>query len=126
MKLLLDEMHAPAVASELRAHGYDAVAVKERLDLIGVSDEELLVAATAEARTVVTENVKDFATLSRRRAAAGDHHAGLVFTHSRRFSRAARNYIQSLSHALIVFVDEHASRLDEAESFVWWLERASR
>jgi predicted nuclease of predicted toxin-antitoxin system len=126
VKLLLDEMHAPAVATELRARGYDAVAVKERPELVGVSDHELLVAATAEGRTVVTENVKDFVALSQRGAAAGDQHAGLVFTHPRRFNRAARNYAQTLSQALGLFVDEHASTLEEVDSFVWWLERANR
>ena len=37
MKLLLDEMHAPAVAARLRDRGHDAVAVKERADLIGLT-----------------------------------------------------------------------------------------
>ena len=42
MKLLLDEMHAPRVAARLRERGHDAVAVKERAELIGMSDEDLL------------------------------------------------------------------------------------
>jgi hypothetical protein len=126
VRLLLDEMHAPAVASELRVRGYDALAVKERPELIVVSDRELLVAATAEGRTVVTENVRDFAALSQQWAAAGDQHAGLVFTHPRRFNRAARNHVQTLSRALGLFVDEHASTLEQVDSFVWWLERPKR
>ena len=126
MKLLLDEMHAPAVAVELRARGYDAVAVKEHAELIGMSDHELLVAATTEGRAVVTENVKDFAALGQRWAAAGDHHAGLVFTHPRRFPRAARNHVRILSQALVQLVDEKASTLRDVESFVWWLEQPQK
>ena len=126
MKLLLDEMHAPEVAAQLRARGYDAVAVNERPELIGLADHELLVAATAEGRAVVTENVKDFAALSQRCTAAGDRHAGLVFTHPRRFRRAARNHVRILSEALGQFIDAQASALRGVESFVWWLEAPDR
>ena len=49
MKLLLDEMHAPSVAALLRDRGHDAVAVKERADLIGLPDDDLL-RAGAQAR----------------------------------------------------------------------------
>ena len=124
MKLLLDEMHAPRVAAQLRGRGYDAVAVKERADLVGLCDEELLRAATAAQRAVVTENVKDFAVLHQRISAAGRRHSGLVFTHTRRFPRSARNHVRVLTDALAVFLDEHGPMLGDVESFVWWLERA--
>lgn len=126
MRLLLDEMHAPAVTAELRARGYDAVAVKERPDLIGVADGDLLVAATADGRAVVTENIKDFAPLHQRLTAAGERHGGLVFTHPRRFPRGARSHVRALSDALAVFVDEQGDTLGDVESFVWWLEKANR
>lgn len=124
MRLLLDEMHAPAVAAHLRNRGHDAVAVKERADLIGLPDEELLRAATADHRAVVTENVKDFAALHRRISAAGQRHTGLVFTHPRRFPRSARNHVRVLADALAVLLDEHGAMLSDVESFIWWLERA--
>lgn len=126
MKFLLDEMHAPNVAALLRDWGHDAVAVKERPDLIGLPDEDLLRAATAEGRAVVTENVKDFAVLHRRLSAAGRRHPGLVFTHSRRFPRAAPNHVRVLADALNVLLGEHGPMLGEVESFVWWLKRADR
>ncbi|MGH9243072.1 MAG: DUF5615 family PIN-like protein [Acidimicrobiales bacterium] len=126
VKLLLDEMHAPAVAADLRGRGCDAVAVKERPELIGISDHEVLVAATAEGRAVVTENVKDFAALAQRWAAAGEHHGGIVFTHPRRFRRAARNHVRVLSEALVQFIDKRSSALQKVESFVWWLEESKR
>ena len=126
MKLLLDEMHAPSVAALLRDLGHEAVAVKERADLIGLPDEDLLRAATADGRAIVTENVKDFAVLHRRFTADGRKHAGLVFTHPRRFHRAAPNHVRVLADALAVFLEEYGSMLSDAESFVWWLERADR
>jgi hypothetical protein len=126
VKILLDEMHAPRVAALLRDLGHEAVAVKERADLIGLPDEDLLRAATAEGRVIVTENVKDFAVLHRRVAAEGQRHVGLVFTHPRRFPSAGRNHVRVLADALDVFLSKHGSMLSDAESFVWWLERADR
>jgi hypothetical protein len=126
VRVLLDEMHAPAVAVELRARGYDAVAVKERSEMIGVADHDLLVAATEDRRAVVTENIKDFALLHQRLIAAGEHHGGLVFTHPRRFPRGARNHVRVLSDALAMFIDEQTSTLGDVQSFVWWLDKANR
>ena len=108
MKLLLDEMHAPGVAVLVRDPGYDAIAVKERADLIGQPDDDLLRAATADGTAVVTENVKDFAVLHRRIVAEGQQHSGIVFTHTRRFPAprrtlragvAARNRTRSRSQS---------------------------
>lgn len=123
MKLLLDEMHAPAVAVQLRERGHDVIAVKERGELIGSHDEDILRAAAADHRALVTENVKDFAVLHRFFSAAGQQHSGLVFTHYRRFPRSAHNHIQVLTEALAVFLNEHVSLLGDVESFVWWLDR---
>lgn len=60
LKLLLDEMHAPEIANRLRDRGHDAVAVKECPDLVGLPDEDLLVAAQLQTRVLVTEDIKDF------------------------------------------------------------------
>lgn len=122
MRLLLDEMHAPHVAERLRSMGHDAVAVKERPELIGLPDEDLLVVAAGERRVLVTENVKDFAVLDRQWAAAGRQHAGLVLTHPRRFPRASPNHVPRLVGALACFVGEDPHRLRAVASFVWWLE----
>jgi uncharacterized protein DUF5615 len=128
VRFLLDEMHAPAVAERLRSLGVDAIAVKERPDLVGTSDADLLAFAAAEGRALVTENVKDFAVLDRHWAAAGNRnrHAGLVFTHPRRFPRAAGTYVRHLTDALALFTEEEAASFRRVASFVWWLERASR
>ncbi len=126
VKLLLDEMHAPGAAALLRDRGHDAIAVKERAELIGLPDGELLRVATADGRVVVTENVKDFAVLHRSITAERQRHAGLVFTHPRRFFRGGQNHVRELADALAVFLGEQGSTLSDAESFVWWLERADR
>ena len=126
MRLLLDEMHAPRAAARLRDRGHDAVAVKERAALIGMSDEDLLQAATVDERAVVTENVKDFAPLHQHISAAGQRHAGLIFTHPRRFPRSAPDHVRVLADALGAFLAEHGPMLDDADSFLWWLEPANR
>ena len=126
MKLLLDEMYAPGVAALLRNWGHDAVAVKERRDLIGLSDEDLLRTATAEGRAVVTEDVYDFAALDRRISAASQRHSGLVLAHARRFPRSVANHARVLADALAAFLSEHSAILDDVDSFVWWLERPDR
>jgi predicted nuclease of predicted toxin-antitoxin system len=126
VKLLLDEMYAPAVAALLRDWGHDAIAVKERADLIGLPDEDLVRIATADDRAVVTENIRDFARLNLLFSARGQPPSGLVFTLSRRFPRFAQNYVQVLADALASLLSEHGAILDDVESFVWWLERADR
>ena len=126
MKLLLDEMYAPSVAALLRDWGHDAIAVKERPDLIRLPDEDLVRAATAEARAVVTENVQDFAALDRSISAAAQNHSGLVLAHARRFPRSVGNHERVLADALTAFLAARGAILDDVESFVWWLERPDR
>ena len=123
MKLLLDEMHSPAVAAMLRDWGHGAVAVTRCPDLAGLPDKALLQKATADGRALVTENIRHFVSLSRQTLAAGQRHAGLIFTHSRRFPRDAPNQARVLADALAALLTEHGATLSQAESFVWWLER---
>lgn len=118
MRLLLDEMHASAAAVELRKLGLDVSAVQEHADLRSRTDEDILVAASGEGRAVVTENVRDCAPLSRRWAAEGREHAGVVFTSPERFNRARLAYPGDLVAALAAFVaDSPVSGM----SWTWWL-----
>ena len=126
MRLLLDEMYAPSVAALLREWGHDVIAAKERADLIRLPDEHLLRTATAEGRAVVTEDVKDFAVLDRRLSVAGRRHSGMVLAEPRRFPRSVRNHARVLADALAALLSEHGSRLDDTDSFVWWLEPTDR
>lgn len=89
MRLLLDEMFAPAVAAALRARDHDVVSVHDasHVFLAGVADADVLAVARREERALVTENVRDFRPLESSLLAAGSHHAGLVYTSNRQFPR---------------------------------------
>lgn len=82
-------MYAPAIAFELRVRGHDVVSAHESSDpaLVGAPDEEVLAAARAEQRALVTENVRDYRPLEVALIAGGGHHAGLVYTSNRQFPR---------------------------------------
>jgi hypothetical protein len=96
-RLLLDEMHAPAIAIELRRRGHDVVAVAEEPTWRAMTDEELFrLAAPGQpgplgGRRIVSENVRDFRPLVRRAEEAGAPTAGVLFTSGRRFPRSRRN-----------------------------------
>jgi hypothetical protein len=97
-------MHAPVVAAQLRLRGHDVVAVRERPELVGLTDRDVLEAATVEQRALVTENVKDFVVLHQEMTSGGKRHAGIVFTHPRRFPRHARGHVGILVDALAQFL----------------------
>ena len=89
MKLLLDEMYAPAVAEQLRARGHDVVSVHdpEWRALEGKPDEEVWRAALADDRVLVSENVQDFRRLEADALARAQPLARLIFTTDRQFPR---------------------------------------
>ncbi len=88
MKLLLDEMYSPGLAEALRAADVDACTVVE-LGLAGSPDPEVFAAAIADGRTLLTENVADFAGISADHVVAGQHHPGVLIALSSRMSRRA-------------------------------------
>jgi len=88
LKLLLDEMYSPGLADVLRAAAVDARTVVE-LGMAGSSDLGVFAAAIADERTLLTENVADFARISAEHLAAGQHHAGVLIAVSSRLSRRA-------------------------------------
>ena len=79
LRLALDHHYSPAIAAQLRRNGHDVVAAVER-GWERTDDEALLSICGEEARALLTSNVGDFATIARRWAAEGRHHAGLIFT----------------------------------------------
>lgn len=87
MKLLLDEMYAPAIPTQLRLRGHDVVSVHEDPALVGAPDDEVLAAAQAAGRALVTENVRDYRPLEAALLGSGGHHGGLVYTSNRQFPR---------------------------------------
>lgn len=77
MRLFLDaHVSGRRVATALRKAGHDVRAADEDRELDGMSDEDLLALATADARVLVTFNVADFPDIVRRWAEAGRSHAG--------------------------------------------------
>lgn len=108
MKLLLDEMYAPAVAEQLRSRGHDVVSVHDadfrRLE--GAPDEEVFAAAADEGRALVTENVPDFRRLEADAFARGEPLPRLVFTTDRQFPRGEPGTIGRLVEALEALLTE--------------------
>jgi hypothetical protein len=119
VRLLLDEHFSPEVAEQLCAQGIDALAVAGVLALLQMGDEELLRWASAETRTLVTENVRDFAPLHGAFLNSGEDHCGLVFTSMARFPRR-RSGIGALVRALATL----AAQAPNLRSDTYWLEAA--
>jgi predicted nuclease of predicted toxin-antitoxin system len=89
MKLLLDEMYAPAIAEQLRERGRDVASLHDagHRVLEGAPDEEVWARAVAEDRVLVSENVQDFRRIEAQALAAGEPTPGLIFTTDRQFPR---------------------------------------
>lgn len=79
-------MYPPALAEVLRSFGIETSTVAE-WGLAGRSDTEVLDAAVADNRVLLTENVSDFARIAAELTTAGRHHPGVLIALSSRFSR---------------------------------------
>jgi hypothetical protein len=123
VKLLLDEHDSPEIARQLRTKGHDAVAVAERADLIGLSDDELLRRMAQERRAIMTNNVKDFMPLASRAAVAADDHYGLLFTSDRSMPRRG-DTIGRFIDVLDGFLQRHEGE-DGYRNRVQWLSSSS-
>lgn len=83
MKLLLDEMFSPAIARQMREHGHDVLAIKERADWRALSDPDVMDLARREHRAVVTNNLRDYRALHHDAVIpGGPGHFGVVFVPS--------------------------------------------
>jgi len=90
VKLLLDEMLDPAIAEQLRRHGWDVQAIHGDISRMGKKDLEVLRAARALGRVLVTDNVPDSARLHNRLTARGEDHCGLLFASAVSLPRSKR------------------------------------
>jgi predicted nuclease of predicted toxin-antitoxin system len=118
VRLLLDEHHSPKIAAQLVKAGYDVVAASSNPHTRNIPDEQLLEAATADQRVVVTENIADFIPLASRRIRDGHRHPGILLTHPDRFNRSRSSYPGSLIRALKAFLNDPPV---SGDSWVWWL-----
>jgi hypothetical protein len=123
VKLLLDEHYSPEIARQLRTRGHDVVAVAERADLVGLTDDELLRRMAQERRAIMTNNVKDFMPLASRAALGADDHDGLVLTSDRSMPRRS-DAIGRLVDALDGFLQRHEGE-DSSRNQVQWLSAVS-
>ena len=82
MRLVLDA-HASGrrVGRRLEAHGHDVRALDQEPALEGLDDEQVLAAATAEQRILVTHNIRDFPAIVREWAAAQRSHTGVILVY---------------------------------------------
>lgn len=111
MRLVLDEMYSPQIASQLRSRNHDVVSVSERPDLMGRSDEELFAAMAGDNRAIVTNNAADFMPLLQRAASDGVDHAGLLLTSDRSLPRTKAGigrYVAALDEFLSAHPDANA------------------
>ena len=123
MKLLLDEHYSPEIARQLRTRGHDVVAVAERADLVGLTDDELLRRMAQERRAIMTNNVKDLMPPASRAALGADDHDGLVLTSDRSMPRRS-DAIGRLVDALDGFLQRHEGE-DSSRNQVQWLSAVS-
>jgi predicted nuclease of predicted toxin-antitoxin system len=107
VRLLLDEMISPRIARELREAGHDVQAIKkDRADLVGRTDRELIQRMSGEGRAIVTNDVADFQVIHERMLAAGEDHAGIVFTFDATMPRRKATIDQWMS-ALTDLLGDH-------------------
>jgi uncharacterized protein DUF5615 len=116
-KLLLDEMLSGDVAAQLRAKGYDVIAVVEDRALVGSSDEELLAHATSAGRCLVTANIHDFASIHASWSSRGRSHAGLVYIVNRVFP-SDRSFVGAIVTALDDMLVAGQLPTDDAETYL--------
>jgi len=114
VRLLLDEMISPRIARELRERGHDVQAIKrDRPDLAGRTDREIVQRMATERRTIVTNDVASFQSIHDRMLAAGEEHAGMIFTFDATLPRsraAIPQWVQVLAELLAEHGDENALR----------------
>jgi hypothetical protein len=120
VRLCLDEHYSKDIASELRDRGHDVDCVKERAELVSVSDPELWAQMQDEHRALLTENVGDFMPLVTASAQAGETHSGIVFSNPRTMPRGRRTigvFVESIDALMQQYPGE-----DDFRDRVDWLQ----
>ncbi|MHB2023546.1 MAG: DUF5615 family PIN-like protein [Mycobacteriales bacterium] len=90
MRLALDQPYSTLVAISLRGTGHDVVAAVEQ-EWQTLGEKELLDRCVEQARSLLTNDVADFAAIARRWASEGRHHFGLIFTADSSWPRSRDN-----------------------------------
>lgn len=107
-------MYSPEIAKALRDRGHDVLAAQEGTrGLRNLSDEDLLQAAVADRRALLTENIGDLAPIAHEWLAIGRDHYGVLFTSPKSMPRtdeAIGLYVRSLDEFMRSHPDEAALR----------------
>jgi hypothetical protein len=119
LRLLLDEMYPSVVAERLRARGHDVVAVTERPELRSLADADVFTVSQSERRTVVTENVADFASIADSLDERGQTHFGLVLIDPAKYRRGHPRTIGRMVTGLDRLLRGHPA--DRATALRHWL-----
>jgi hypothetical protein len=107
VKLALDHHYSPLIARELRARGHDVVAAVE-VGWETEDDDALLGLCADQQRTLLTNNVADFAVIARQWQTEGRAHGGLVFS-SDASRPGTRDTIGRYVEALAALMQENPS-----------------
>jgi Domain of unknown function (DUF5615) len=120
VRLCLDEHYAIRIAVALRERGHEVSAVKERPELLGVEDRDLLAVMQGERCALLTENVSDFMPLVQELAARDEDHWGVVFSSPVSMPRGTGTiglFVEALDRLL---AERRAE--DGLLNQVWWLQ----
>jgi predicted nuclease of predicted toxin-antitoxin system len=100
VRLYLDRHVMNRLATDLRGRGYDVLTTQEA-GKDTATDEEQLAFATAEGRTLLTFNIRDFARLNVQWQAIGRCHAGIVVSQqfgSRQYGALLQRVLRMVNH----------------------------
>ena len=108
MKVLLDEMWSPVIASQLRRRDHDVVAITEPEysgRYAGIPDDEVFDKAQEDGRTIVTDNISDYERVRADWESRGEPHNGLIYALNPPFDRnrgeaVIGHMVRSLDHFL--------------------------
>jgi len=118
VKLALDHHYSPLIAQGLCARGHDVITIADA-DWETEEDEPLLGLCRDDQRTLLTNNVADFAVISRRWQTDGRSHHGLIFTSDASLPRT-RDNIGRFVDALETLMQDN-SMVDSFVDRVHWL-----
>jgi predicted nuclease of predicted toxin-antitoxin system len=122
VNLLLDEMIASTVATQLRTRGHDVVAVQDAglAHLRGIDDCDLVQHAVDQQRAVVTDNLPDFFRCHQRRLHGGQTHYGLLLFTNETFPRHRHDtFVGRIVAALHHELQTHPG--DDDSGWIRWL-----
>ena len=100
VRLYFDRHIMTRLAVDLRGRGYDVLTTEEA-GKDTASDEEQLAFATAEHRSILTFNIRDFAPLHEAWQAASRPHAGIIVSQqlgSRHYGILLQRMLRLLNH----------------------------